>query len=322
MFSIITTTYRHEEFIAQTIGSIVSQSFTDWELLIWDDSPDDATWKIIQKYVVLYPDKIHAWHHVPNRGIVDNMNFLIAQAHPNSKYITFLEWDDRYISDSLSEKNAIFQKYSQVDLVYSDMDFINSAWDTTLSWLLRSQGVRFYQNEIIPVEDYISAMNPLIVSYSSVSIRKSTLDRYLPILNPTGSKTYSVSDYDLFFRISREKCVYGITRSLTQYRRHSGNLSASYLGLFEDLSGLIDSYFQKKLITAEVYHRKISWISILQSISYLSQWDKKRAFQSMKDSFLRMPFSYLLYKTAISILLIFPVSFAQWIIKRKIRRWT
>jgi glycosyltransferase involved in cell wall biosynthesis len=32
--SIITTTYKHQDFIAQTIESILSQTFTDWELLI------------------------------------------------------------------------------------------------------------------------------------------------------------------------------------------------------------------------------------------------------------------------------------------------
>jgi glycosyltransferase involved in cell wall biosynthesis len=89
--SIITTTYKHEKFIAQTIDSILSQTFTEWELLIGDDSPDDSTWDVIQKYVTLYPGKIYAWHHMPNRGIVCNMNFLISHASPISEYIAFLE---------------------------------------------------------------------------------------------------------------------------------------------------------------------------------------------------------------------------------------
>jgi glycosyltransferase involved in cell wall biosynthesis len=90
-FSIITTTYKHEQFITETIESVLSQSFSDWELLIGDDSPDDATWGIIEPYMQKYPDKIRAWHHTPNRGIVDNMNFLISQVDPSSEYITFLE---------------------------------------------------------------------------------------------------------------------------------------------------------------------------------------------------------------------------------------
>lgn len=65
--SIITTTYNHQDFIGQTIQSILDQSMTNRELLIGDDSPNDETWKIIQKYVQQYPNKIKAWRHAPNK---------------------------------------------------------------------------------------------------------------------------------------------------------------------------------------------------------------------------------------------------------------
>ena len=48
--SIITTTYKHEKFIASTIESLLSQSFMDWELLIGDDNSPDSTYQIIQEY--------------------------------------------------------------------------------------------------------------------------------------------------------------------------------------------------------------------------------------------------------------------------------
>lgn len=131
-FSIITTTYRHEKFIAQTIESILEQSLTDWELLIGDDSPDDATWDIIEQYAQKYPDKIKSWHHIPNKGIVDNMNFLISQVSPDSEYIAFLEGDDMYTLDCLDKKLEIFQKYPEVAIVYSDMDFVNADSEITL----------------------------------------------------------------------------------------------------------------------------------------------------------------------------------------------
>jgi glycosyltransferase involved in cell wall biosynthesis len=90
-FSIITTTYKHEKFITETIESVLAQSFVDWELLIGDDSPDGATWNIIEKYRQKYPDRIRTWHHTPNKGIVENMNYLISQVDSSSEYITFLE---------------------------------------------------------------------------------------------------------------------------------------------------------------------------------------------------------------------------------------
>jgi glycosyltransferase involved in cell wall biosynthesis len=109
--SIITTTYQHERFIAETIESILTQSFLDWELLIGDDSPDDATWNIIQTYIDQYPGKIHAWHHSSNKGIVDNMNFLFSKMSEDSEYVAFLEGDDMVVPDYLEKKLNIWEKY-------------------------------------------------------------------------------------------------------------------------------------------------------------------------------------------------------------------
>ena len=122
--SIITTTYKHQDFIEDTIKSVLSQTYTDWELLIGDDSPDNKTWNIIEKYTKQYPDKIKAWHHNPNKGIVDNMNFLLSKISNDSKYIAFLEGDDMYTPDNLEEKIKIFKEYPEVKMVYNNFDYI------------------------------------------------------------------------------------------------------------------------------------------------------------------------------------------------------
>lgn len=65
--SIITTAYNHQEFIGYTIQSIIDQTFSDWELLIGDDSPGEETYNIIKQYMDRYPEKIKARHHTPNK---------------------------------------------------------------------------------------------------------------------------------------------------------------------------------------------------------------------------------------------------------------
>jgi hypothetical protein len=94
---------------------------------------------------------------------------------------------------------------------------------------------------------------------------------FFPIRNMTGSKTYAVSDYDLIFQISREHKVYGVEKSLTLYRRHANNLSASYVGLFDDLTLLINRYHTDEQISTPIYQQKQTWISLLKAISSLSQ---------------------------------------------------
>lgn len=319
-FSIITTTYKHEKFIAQTIESILEQSLSDWELLIGDDSPDDATWNIIEEYVEKYPEKIRAWHHSPNKGIVENMNFLISQASPDSEYIAFLEGDDIYTSDCLEKKLGIFEKYPEAWLVYSDMDFVNADGEITLEWLLKWQWVHKYQNEYIQSKEYILTQNPLIVSYSSIAIRRSVLMQLLPIQNLTWSKTYAVSDYDLIFRLTQNHKVYGIEESLTWYRRHANNLSASYGWLFDDLLLLMERYKDEKHIPISIYQKKVSWIFLLKSLSSLASWNKGEAWKYLKESFRKNRGYAIFYKLAVCVFLILPIAWTQEILQKRIRR--
>lgn len=318
-FSIITTTYKHERFITQTIDSLLNQSISDWELLIGDDSPDGATWDIIEWYTQKYPDKIRTWQHAMSKGIVENMNFLISQVCSDSEYIAFLEGDDVYAPDCLKKKLEVFEKYSEVALVYSDMNFINADWKVTLEKRIQSNGTRFYQNEIIPVESYINTKNSLIISYSTVAIRKDVLYSFSPIEAFTQSKMYSVSDYDLFFRIATRYPVYGISDALTLYRRHTWNASSGYNTLFQDLHILLDTYSKRWFIPEKVYKKKVSWILIMQSIVALSKWEKMLALSYCKRAVLQYPFQDWLYRWGVLMCLILPVKLVQNMLVRKMR---
>ena len=248
--SIITTTYRHQNFIDQTIEAVLNQDYSDWELLIGDDSPDNKTWDIIQKYTKKYPDKIRAWHHTPNKWIVDNMIFLISNISDDSKFIVFLEWDDMIIPTYLQKKTTIFNKYPDVALVYNNLDFIDDGWNIYDKNYLKN--TPFYlKNQKLYKKDFID--NVFYGSYSSLMIRNDILLKE-KIKNPTDNKLFSVSDRDLFFRISTKYKCYGIEEALTLYRRHSGNLSTSWNSrIIDDLMLLAEYYKTINFLTNKEY---------------------------------------------------------------------
>lgn len=306
MISILTTTYNHSDFIAQTIESVLSQSSTDWELLIGDDSPDTKTWDIIEQYQKKYPEKIHAWHHTENLWIVDNLLFLLKKSSQKSKYIAFLEGDDIYTSECLAKKLSVFEKFPNVQLVYSDIDFIDEKWSVFQKKILWSQGIKFYENEIPSIQKYILSPNPLIISYSSVMLRKDILSK-VSLRNITAEKSYSVSDYDLFFQISKDYPIFWISQSLTQYRRHKNNLSWNHTKLFQDFYALIDFYEEQHILDTSISYQKKSWIYILLSLSALMRVQKKEAFTYLTASFQICFFSFFAYKLVICILLCLPL---------------
>lgn len=123
--SIITTTYRHERFVAATIESVLSQTFGDWEMLVGDDSPDSATWDVVSRYAAK-DSRIRAWKNDPNLGIVGNLSMLLSKVSPESEYVAFLEGDDLFAPESLERRLTEFRAHPEVAMVYNNLDFVDS----------------------------------------------------------------------------------------------------------------------------------------------------------------------------------------------------
>jgi hypothetical protein len=160
------------------------------------------------------------------------MNFLIAKISPESEYVVFLEGDDLFLPEAISKKLAIFHSYPAVMMVYNNFDFIDQ-YGTVFFRDFLQKAPYYIQNGTISTHEFLSHAT-WYGSYSTLMYRKKTLD-ILRIKNPTSDKLYSVSDWDLFFRTVTQYPSYGIAESLTQYRRHAGNLSAQNMKIFEDL---------------------------------------------------------------------------------------
>lgn len=315
--SIITTTYKNQEFIAQTIESILAQTYTDRELLIWDDSPDNETREVIQKYVKQYPDKIKAWHHSPNKWIVDNLNFLISQSSEDSKYIAFLEGDDIYTSDNLQKKMDVFSAYPDVKLVYNNLDFIDRDGNIFYKNFLRK--APFYiKNHTISKETFMK-YESFYGSYSTLMIQKDVL-KELPIRNITDDKVFGASDWDLFFRIATNHNTHWLSDSLTLYRRHPWNVSGQYIKLFNDLIKQIDEYRDTWFISEQLYKRKLAFIHLLKSVAYLEKNERKNSYNELFLSIKLRPFDNIIRKIGVLILNILPRKLVTMVLQKVIKR--
>ncbi len=240
--SVIMTTYKHQHYIGQAIDSVIAQNFTDWELLIGDDSPTQETREVIQHYVKKYPKKIFARHHNPNKWIVANNNFLLEQANPASDYIAFLEWDDVWTTDYLSTKLTVFTTYPQTALVYNNLDIINSHSVVTKQNYFAHM-TKVLRNETLTPLEFLTGK--YYHSYSTLMMKKEMLAQY-PIVTLTENKHYITSDWDLFWNVAINYPVYWVEKILTLYRIHAKNNSKNLAKLYENIllstKKVIDTY--------------------------------------------------------------------------------
>ncbi len=110
MVSILCTAYNHEEYIAQTLDSFLSQK-TDFsfEILVSDDASTDKTADIIRDYAARYPNIIRTWLMEEN-FFSKGGNFYTEYFFPNARgrYICICEGDDYWTDDTRLQRQADF----------------------------------------------------------------------------------------------------------------------------------------------------------------------------------------------------------------------
>ena len=103
--SVLVTTYNLENYIAETLDSILEQ-VTDFsfEILVGDDGSADRTVEIIRKYQQQYPERIRLFQMPREEGVAYNRversaaNRLNLLKEARGEYCTFLDGDDYYLS--------------------------------------------------------------------------------------------------------------------------------------------------------------------------------------------------------------------------------
>lgn len=115
--SIITPMYKGASFVGEAIESVLSQSYTNWEMIIVDDcSPDGgAGISAVKKYSNNDP-RIILIESPVNKGSSGSRNTALKRA--DGRYIAFLDSDDIWHSDFL-EKQLQFMKAHDAVLVFS-----------------------------------------------------------------------------------------------------------------------------------------------------------------------------------------------------------
>lgn len=115
LVSIITPSFNCGVSIAKTIESVLSQSYTNWEMLISDDFSSDDSCKVIQAFSVR-DNRIKLIKRSWNAGPAVTRNRAISSA--SGRYIAFLDSDDIWYPDKL-EKQIEFMLGNDVAFSYT-----------------------------------------------------------------------------------------------------------------------------------------------------------------------------------------------------------
>jgi len=207
MISIITPVYNAEKFIEQTIKSVLSQTYRDFELILVDDNSTDNSVSIIKRY--MNDSRIRLIELPENSGAARARNVGIENAR--GRYIAFLDSDDIWSRKKL-EKQIDFMNEHQYGFVFSSYVFGDANANPT------KKVVRVPKKLI-----YKKAITRTVIFTSTVLIDTKLIDKeliYMPIVPSEDTATW--------WQILRSgKTAYGQNEVLVIYRRAQNTLSSN-----------------------------------------------------------------------------------------------
>lgn len=113
LVSVVMCTYNAERFIAEAISSILSQSYLNFEFIIWDDGSTDSTRSIVESF---NNDRIRYFYH-ENTGL--GMALRLACAQVKGKYIARMDSDDISFPERLDKEVRFLETHKDYVLVSS-----------------------------------------------------------------------------------------------------------------------------------------------------------------------------------------------------------
>ena len=213
--SVIIPTYKHRDFISETLESVYAQTFKDYEIIVVNDgSPDDTAAVLaphIQSGRIRYIEQENAGPAAArNRGLACATGSLIA----------FLDDDDVWPTTKLEQQVGI--------MTQSDCAIVGG-----IAGMIEN-GHRSHPLETDHIEkiDLLSAFGSSpFYSPGQALFRRSALEK----VGGFDPRIWGVDDYDIYVRIAMIGSIVRVSRCGLYYRVHSGNASRAVTSMYWNL---------------------------------------------------------------------------------------
>lgn len=236
--SIITASYNYQDYIKETIESVINQTYKDWELIVVDDGSKDNSIDVIKSYCEKDSRiKLFTHENNENRGLVETLKLGAEKA--SSEWLAFLESDDMWCENYLEEKVKLIYEYPNVEFFFNDIEMFGDK--TRIEENLRDYKVMYDILRARPfprnIQKYFCKFNP-VFTFSCVMVKKSlflSCDFDSPIKSHLDQWIYSQM---------AKKDFYYIDKKLTKWRIHPN----SYIGRDKNQVTQKMNYMRMKII--------------------------------------------------------------------------
>ena len=123
--SIIMGIYNCAETLPEAIDSVLTQTFSDWQLILCDDGSKDNTYGIAKEYQGRFPEKILLLQNEQNMGLNHTLNRCLQVA--SGEYVARMDGDDISLPTRLEKEAAFLDAHPEYAIVSTPMIFLRTS---------------------------------------------------------------------------------------------------------------------------------------------------------------------------------------------------
>lgn len=212
LVSIIVPLYNSSNVIKDTLKSLISQTYDNFEILLIDDGSTDDTYKIISRFI--NENKNIYYFKKNNGGVASARNFGIGKASGN--FIALCDHDELWHPAKLSKQMLLFRR-PEIGLVYTGCRTVQLTDQPDFS---PNNRTRIYHEG---VGCFYKILQYNCIPTSSVVFRKSCIDEVG--MFDERNEIHGVDDKHMWLRISYKYEILAVREILVNHRITGGNWS-------------------------------------------------------------------------------------------------
>jgi len=257
LVSIIMNCYNSETYLYESINSVLSQTYQNWELIFWDNQSSDLSKKIFNNFK---DKRLNYYYANEHTTLYCARNLAINKS--KGEYIAFLDADDWWDNKKLEKQMSKFTR-DDVGLVFSNLYY----------YYQKNRKKKIFSKEKL----YTGFVRKNIIKNYKIGINSTIIRKKAYESEPKGfdAKYNIIGDYDFFARLSKLWSFECVQEPLAYYRIHEKNFSHQNLNLeIEELEHLHNKYTGNNFITSSESEYLLSNINYLKCKKLI--FDKKR----------------------------------------------
>ena len=222
--SVITPCYGHAQYLAETLQSVLNQTFTDWELIAVDDSSPDSSAEVIRSF----DDPRIRYIHQANQGMAGarNTGLRIAQG----EFVVFLDDDDLLEPEFMQTCLDVMRQDATLAGVYVQNYYVDGG----------GQRLPMIAGTYVPRRDFYRRMLEGGFFPPVAACTRLAIVREVGLFDAT---LEGEADRDLWLRVGQHYEMEGIARPLVSYRMHAGGRSNDMNHMFQDCLRVLNKHF-------------------------------------------------------------------------------